>query len=271
MAFSHILITRPRDEGAELAELLSEQAAEAVPLPAYEFRAMVPFTDLLALLKEAGAGSGDARTDGPGSDDAGASDPGPLVVFTSPRAVEHGLPRIPEGVLANCRVAAIGPTTARLLDEAGVEVTLEAGQGYTSEDLLEEIPECQGSAPEGAREAFILTAPGGRSALAEGLKRKGYRPHLLLVYERKPAELDADAVAKLTEAETVLSVWTSADSIRSLSQRLPAECWKRLCAGEWIVISERLARVARSFHPACVHIARGPTNEDLAAAIKSLD
>lgn len=261
MAFSHILITRPRDEGAELAKLLSEHAAEAVPLPAYEFRAAVPFANLLALLKEASAGSGKA----------GPSDRGPLVIFTSPRAAEHGLPQLSDGVLANCRVAAIGPTTARLLEEAGVDVTLEARQGYTSEDLLEAIPECEGSAPESAREAFILTAPEGRSALAEGLKRKGYRSHLLLVYERKPAELDVDAVARLTEAESVLSVWTSADSIRSLSQRLPAECWKRLCAGEWIVISERLARVARSFHPARVHIARGPTNEDLVAAIESLD
>lgn len=253
MAFSHILITRPRENGAELAELLASQTAEVVTLPAYEFRLSTPFPDLLDQLETASAGAGR-----------------PLVIFTSPRAVEHGLGQLPEGVPQRSQVAAIGPTTARLLEEAGVEVALQARQGHTSEDLLEVIPGCGGDAPEGGREAFILTAPGGRTALAEGLERKGYRPHLLLVYERKPAGLDADAIRALGQADSVLSVWTSADSIRSLSQRLPAACWNRLCAGEWIVISERLARVARSFHPARVHVAAGPTNEDLADTIRSV-
>jgi uroporphyrinogen-III synthase len=254
MAFSHILITRPSAEGVELAQRLSTHPAEVLVMPAYEFKPSVPFADQLKLLREASAGA--AR---------------PLVIFTSPRAVEHGLSQLPAEALARCRAAAIGPTTVRMLREAGVTVALQAEQGHTSEDLLAVVPGCDSSAEAGAREAFILTAPGGRSALADGLRRLGYRPHLLLVYERKPAELAAGAVAALREAASVLSVWTSAESIHALSQRLPGECWNRLCAGHWLVISERLARVARSFHPAQVHLASGPTNEDLAAAIQALD
>lgn len=253
MVFSHIVITRPRDEANELAERIGGLRAEVLTLPAYEFRPSEPFPDLVALLA-----------------DASANDARPLVIFTSPRAVEHGRTHVPDGILSRCRVAAIGPTTARLLEEDGVTVSVQAEQGHTSEDLLAAIPACDGGVPEAAREAFILTAPGGRAALADGLRGRGYKPHLLLVYERKPAALDRRVVEALREASSILSVWTSADSVHSLSQRLPGECWSRLCAGEWVVISERLARVARSFHPARVHLAPGPTNADLARAIEDL-
>lgn len=253
MAFSHILLTRPRSEGEELAGLLDGHATDVLSLPAYSFHGCDPFPDTVQTLGESAA-RGDE----------------PLVIFTSPRAVEHGLQRVPAERLGGCRVAAIGPTTGRLLTEAAVTVSLQARQGHTSEDLLAELPACDRPAGEGRCEAFILTAPGGRTALADGLRKAGYRPHLVLVYERKPAELDHAVIERLGAADDVLSVWTSADTIRSLSQRLPAETWKRLCAGEWIVISERLARVARSFHPRRVHIADGPTNADLAAAIHAL-
>lgn len=251
MAFSHILITRPRAEGLELAELLASHPAAVLTLPAYEFRACALFPDQLKLLADTRAAQ-------------------PLVVFTSPRAVEHGLAQLPADLLDGCRVAAIGPTTARQLREAGIAVALQAERGHTSEDLLAVVPAPDPAAPDGAREAFILTAPGGRGALADGLRSRGYRPHLLLVYERKPADLDAAIVETLRDAERVLSVWTSAEAIHSLAQRLPGACWTRLCAGEWLVISERLARVARSFHPGEVHLAPGPANADLVSAVQAL-
>jgi uroporphyrinogen-III synthase len=220
-------------------------------LPACDFRACELFPDQLKLLADASAAA-------------------PLVVFTSPRAVEHGLAQLPANLLAHCRVAAIGPTTAGQLRNAGIAVALQAEQGHTTEDLLAVVPAPDPAAPDRARDAFILTAPGGRGALADGLRSRGYRPRLLPVYERKPADLDAATVESLRAAERVLSIWTSAEAMHSLAQRLPAECWKRVCAGEWLVISGRLARVARSFSPAEVHIAPGPSNADLVRAVRAL-
>ncbi len=253
MAYSHILITRPAEESAELAGMLAARAAHVLALPAYGFRQCEPFSDQLQRLEKCSLG--EAR---------------PLVVFTSPRAVEHGLNHLPDGLLSRCRVSAIGPTTAKRLLDAGIELAVTAEHGYTSEDLLEAVPPNAG----GPVDAFILTAPGGRSALVEGLRRLGYRPHLLLVYERKPAELDKRVVESLRHAESVLSVWTSADAIRSLCQRLPPDIivdnvHHKVREGDWVVISERLARVASSFHTAEVSVAAGPTNADIAAAVEA--
>ena len=252
-AFSHILITRPREEGVELGRLLVSHPARVVILPAHEFRPCTLSPDQLALLGEAGRSGTD-----------------PLVVFTSPRSVQHGLAALPAELARRCRAGAVGPTTASLLREAGVPVTLQAAEGHTSEDLLKLIPALEPGTPDSARRAFIVCAPGGRTALADGLRDRGYRVQLLLVYERRTAELDPAAVDALREAERILSVWTSAEAAHSLAQRLPGECWKRVCAGEWLVISERLARIARSFLPAAVHRAAGPSNADLAAAIRTL-
>ena len=45
MAFSHILITRPREEAQELADQLGSGFGEPIILPAYEFHQTKLFTD----------------------------------------------------------------------------------------------------------------------------------------------------------------------------------------------------------------------------------
>lgn len=250
MVFSHILITRPAEDGAELAVMLASHPAQVLVLPAHAFRGREPDAESVRRLA-----------------DCAASGTRPWVIFTSPRAVEHGLARLQHSALSQCRVAAIGPTTARRLEEAGIIVAVRPGQGHTSEDLLALIPDAPGQV---APEAFIVTAPGGRKALAEGMRQRGYRPNLLMVYQRQPAELDPEVIASLGRAESILSVFTSADTLRGLSQRLPEPVWKRICAGEWIVVSDRLARVAHSCQPERVHLAAGPTNDDLVNSVNAL-
>ncbi len=253
MSFSHILITRPRQEALELAEMLAPSEAELIIMPAYEFYASPLFSDQISQLQQAAAGF-----------------PPPLLIFTSPRAVEYGLGQIPKDVLHRPQLAAIGPTTANLLEQAGLSVTLQPRQAYSSEDLLESLA-AQGSAREGpARRAFIFTAPGGRTALQEGLQALGYEPHMLMVYGSKSAALAPGDIAAIEKAEALLAVWTSANTMNALSQRLPAQCWSHLCRSEWLVISERLRRVARAFSPRHIHLADGPTNSAIVTAIQAL-
>jgi len=247
LRFSHVFISRPRQEAEELAAMLAPLGLRAVVQPAFEYLPL----DLRA-------------TDPAGFTRLEAAAPGGLVVFTSPRAVEHGLAQIPRTLLRRLRVAAIGPASGAALAAAGIPVAVSAGEGYTSEALLATL------ATESPGQAFIVAAPGGREALQEGLSAAGWRVGTLMVYRAEPAPLDAVALAELETAAGVLSVWTSGNAMQVLSQRLPPAAWSRVCRGEWVVISERLRRLAGAYGPGRIHLAGGPGNDALLAAIRSL-
>ncbi len=192
---------------------------------------------------------------------------GALLVFTSPRAVEFGLPQLPTRLLAGARIAAIGPATARELQAAGRRPHIEPLDGYTSEALLEALDNLPSPQPAAA---FVVCAPGGRDTLLEGLASRGLNARPLWVYERRTAEVDPASLEAIAGADRLLSVFTSGDAMQVMSQRLPPAAWFAVCRGEWLVVSGRLRRLARAFGPSAVHIAGGPQNTDLATAIRSL-
>jgi uroporphyrinogen-III synthase len=251
VGFSHALITRPQPQGDELAALLAPLGIECVTQPAFEYvsvDASVGQPDACAALRAAG--------------------PADLVLFTSPRAVSHGLPQIPTASLGRARVGAIGPATARALQAAGIRVSLRAANGYTSEALLETLS--GESAPAAGSSAFIIAAPGGRTTLAESLEAQGRAVHTLMVYRAEPAMIDRAALDRLERANGILSVWTSANAMNALSQRLPPATWFRICQGDWLVISDRLHRLARAYGPPRIHLAGGPGNDAIATAVRAL-
>jgi uroporphyrinogen-III synthase len=251
LRFSHVFISRPRQEAEELAAMLAPLDLQAVVQPAFEYLAL------------------DARaTDPAGYARLAAAAPGDLVVFTSPRAVEHGLAQIPRTLLRRLRVAAIGPASGAALAAAGIPVAVSAGAGYTSEALLATLDATRTAEPPG--QAFVVAAPGGREALLDGLSAAGWRVGLLMVYRAEPAPLDGNALAELATAAGVLSVWTSGNALQALAQRLPPAAWLKLCRGEWVVISERLRRLAGAYGPGRIHLAGGPGNGALLAAIRRL-
>ncbi len=251
MSFSHVLLTRPQPQSGELAAMLEPLGLTVVIQPAFSFSAV------------------DAQAEQPGeladALNAGAKD---LVLFTSPRSVEHGLPQVSSAVLSRTRVAAIGPSTARALNAAGIRVDTQPGRGFTSEDLLETLTAEKGRPEPGS--AFILAAPGGRKKLAKGLARLGWDTRKLMVYRSDAEPLDRDALDSLHAASGILSVWTSANAIKALSQRIPPKAWFRICEGEWLVISERLKRLARAYAPSDVHLRSAPDNLSLLSAFLNL-
>lgn len=200
----------------------------------------------------------------------GDAGPGDMVLFTSPRAVVHGLAQLPAEWLMRPRVAAIGPATAKALSAAGIRVNLTPRSGYTSEALLETLALESGSVAKGLRRAFIIAAPGGRKKLLKGLSQAGWKARMIMVYRPEPATLDKSALNTLTDASGVISVWTSANAMKGLSHRLSPAIWFQICRGDWLVISARLKRVARAYGPAEIHLAPGPDNGSLLSAIRSL-
>ena len=252
MTFSHVLISRPRHEAEELAAMLVPLGLEAVVQPAFDYHPL------------------EARAEAPEAfAELEAAQPSDLLVFTSPRAVAMGLPQLPREVLWRARVAAIGPATAHALRAGGVQVDVTARSGYTSEALLDTLAREPAVDPD-ERAAFIVAAPGGREALADGLARLGWRTRFIMVYKPLPAALDRDALSTLAEASGLISVWTSGNAMTALSQRLPPATWFQICQGDWVVISERLQRLARAYGPSQIHLAGGPGNGAILAAIRAL-
>jgi uroporphyrinogen-III synthase len=245
--FSHVFISRPRTEARELAALLQPMGLQPIVQPAFDFLLL------------------DAREDDPETCSLlEAAGPGDLLVFTSPRAVAFGLEQFSHALLSRFAVTAVGPATAAALSAAGLPPTLSPGEGYTSESLLQRLT----GEPTGR--AFVLAAPGGRDALVDGLAAAGWKASRLMVYRSEPATLDPAALEQLAEAGHVLSIWTSGNAMKSLSQRLPPAAWFKLCSGEWLVISDRLQRLARAYGPARIHRSEGPGNGAVQSAVRHI-
>jgi len=253
MRFSHVFLTRPRSESGDLAAMLAPLGMQAVIQPAFDFLQRDAAASQPAVM--AALESGELA---------------PLLIFTSPRAVQFGLGQLPGGLTRRVKVAAIGPATARALEAAGVTVTVRPSSEYTSEALLGTLQQDSAGFMSAGRSALILAAPGGRRKLAEGLSERNWTTQMLMVYERKNASLNKQELGKLQEAERIISVWTSTNAMKSLSQRLPPASWFRLCQGEWLVISNRLKRLARAYGPSDIHLSPGPSNSDLFTAIRGL-
>ncbi len=248
-AFDCLLITRPQAEAEALAALLSLQDIDMVLQPAHEFsQADISPAELEAI------------------ESAAVTGPAPLLVFTSTRAVQFALPQLPLPLLQNCRIAAIGPATAAALQDAGLKKVLLPETGYRSEDLLQTL-DAHGVP---TRHAWIVAAAGGRQALLEGLRQRGVDARMLLVYRRQPAPVPEENQRVLQNSRKVLSVWTSADAMQQLSRGLSPAAWRQVCAGEWLVVSQRLARSAESHGATVVRQAAGPGNTELAAAIREI-
>lgn len=251
MALSHVFITRPQPQAGELAAEVGTMGLQAVVQPAFTYAPL----DIRSAQPQAFA-------------DLAAAPAGSLLLFTSPRAVGFGLEQIPPAAWAALRVGAIGPATARVLQAAGRPVCIAADGGYTSEALLESLAADPTLPAPGM--AFVVAAPGGRRKLADGLEALGYVVRMLFAYHSQPADLDPDALGSLQSASGLLSVWTSSNAMQALSQRLPPAQWFRLCQGEWLVISERLRRLARAYGPAAVYLAAGPGNDAIVSAVREL-
>jgi uroporphyrinogen-III synthase len=251
--FDCLLITRPRPEASELAGRLAGFAIQVIIQPAFEFAALQASAEDIAALQQA------VMAPGPVSQR-------PLLVFTSTRAVEFALPQLPSGLLQACQLAAIGPATAASLQAAGLGTILQPGEGYTSEDLLRSI----GDSAVQPRQAFILAAEGGRKALLQGLQHSGAVVRELFVYARQPAAVLQQSVTLLNQSQRVLSVWTSFNAMQQLASSLPAAAWQRVCTGDWLVVSPRLAEQAAGLHAARVHECKGPGNAELAACVHKL-
>ena len=190
--------------------------------------------------------------------------PRKLAIFTSPRAVQFGLKHIPPEHLNKLDFAAIGSATRANLEQNGLTVQLQSSSGYTSEDLLQ-VPEL--AIDPGS--AIIFCAPGGRKKLAKGLKDLGWTVSMAMVYQRKPLRPTQDQVDEITDAENLISVWTSISALDLAREYLPETAWSKILHAPALVISARIKHHLQQAGATQVELAEGPGNSELLRSIQA--
>jgi len=192
-----VLVTRPREQAAELVDRIEASGAVAV---------MFPVIEIVARDRaEVAAGA------------ASAGDPD-VTIFVSPNAVRYGLN------YAGGRVAAIGPATAAAIETAGVAVDIVPERGFDSEHLLAE------AALENVRgqRVRIVRGNGGREKIANTLRERGAVVDYLEVYARRPPAYtgdELDAIEKRWRGGGIdVAIVMSVQSLKNLELLQPLAC-----------------------------------------------
>ena len=212
-----IVVTRPREQAADLAQRIERLGGRALLFPLLE---IAPISDQAALQEQLVRL---AQFD--------------LLIFISPNAVRYGMaamPPLPDTV----RIATVGQGSAHALRELGITSIIAPTGRYDSEALLA-LPELQ--KVSGWRVA-ILRGDGGRELLGETLKARGATVEYITCYRRSKPRFDAASL--LAAAPDAITV-TSSEALGHLWAILEEPARTRFTAMPLFVPHERIASLAR--------------------------
>ncbi|MEM6638259.1 MAG: uroporphyrinogen-III C-methyltransferase [Pseudomonadota bacterium] len=217
-----VLVTRPAGQCEALVDALTQQGFSVTAVPAIEIKPV-----------DLSAASIDALTGTPKPD---------LLIFISRNAVRYGLPRLPARDDAAQKVAAVGPSTAKALSDAGWTCDITPEDGFTSEALL--AHDALASLDE--QRVVIVRGEGGRALLGDTLRARGAEVHYAEVYRRAvpPSAAHAlnQAIANGIDIITVTSVETLAN-VHNLANKQNAAL---LTDVTLLTASERVLKKAQS-------------------------
>lgn len=240
-----VLVTRPREQAGELVSAIEAAGGSAFCFPVIEITPRHPddITHDAAML---------------GSPD--------LAIFVSRNAVEYGIE-----YTGGARIAAIGPATARAVQDAGRVIDVQPSRGYDSEHLLAE-PALSDVAGKRIR---IIRGQAGRELLADTLRARGADVDYLAVYDRRLPEADPSVLADLENRWRggIISVVTamSVQSLENLVALLPASCRQYLESTPLVTPAGRVIQKALDLFPASRPVlAPGPQADDMVRAIIAL-
>ncbi|QEL64052.1 uroporphyrinogen III synthase [Oryzomicrobium terrae] len=222
-----VVVTRPREQAADLAAGITALGGTALVLPALEIG---PVDDTRAL-QDAAARLGDFQ----------------LAAFVSPNAVHHAWSALgpalaarggwPAGLLA----AAVGESTATALREHGAPRVLVPADRFDSEGLLAmtELWHVAGW------QVVIFRGDGGRELLADTLRTRGATVEHVTCYTRRGPADGGRALAEALAAGRIDALTiSSSEGLRHLHDLLPADLRGRLAALPTFVPHARIAETA---------------------------
>ncbi len=216
-----VLVTRPQHQAINLVNLLKQQGWNAVEFPTIEIIALRN-ADIQRKLFSL------SQYD--------------WIIFISVNAVNFALAAI-DGKIEHFNkvsIAAVGKSTAKALNQAGLQVSLLPRTEFSSNGLLAtaEMNDVAG------KSCLIIRGQGGLETLAETLRARAAIVDYLDVYARqKPENKKLDAV-KL-DSINVLTV-TSGEALKNLLAMTSLELHDKVFSIPLVVISNRIKIIAKN-------------------------
>ena len=241
-----MLVTRPELQAMPLCRLLEAQGASTLRLPAVEIKALGDRRALAIRL--------------------GALESFDVIIFTSANAVRFGASFLDQK--RDLTLAAIGPATARALNQAGYRVAIQPADSFDTEGLLMH-PKLE---HVGGHRILMIKGGDGRQMLQQELVRRGATVVSADVYERAPAVPDAAALTAVQErfaaGEMHAITATSLEVGRNLLQLATPELRCEFERAHWVVPGERIASGLRELGlQAPLLQARSAEDQDLVTAL----
>ena len=219
-----VLVTRPEQQATPLCRLLDIQGASTLRFAAIEIRAIGNRRETAARL--------------------GALEDFDVIIFTSTNAVRFGASLLDQQ--RDLTLAALGPATARALNQAGYRIAVQPLSTFDSENLLLN-PRLEH--PAGLR-ILIIKGSGGRPYLEQELLRRGAEVVTADVYRRVPAVPSRTALAALLDSFTAGAVQvvtaTSLEIAGNLLDIATSALRREFELVHWLVPGERVAAGIRA-------------------------
>ena len=214
-----IVVTRPRDQAAQLARRIEQAGGKPFLFPLLD----IDPVPVAGALHEQIARL--AQFD--------------LAIFISPNSVQFGMAAIREtgSLPPSLRIATIGQGSAKALRELGVTNIIAPTERYDSEGLLA-LLELQNVA--GWR-VMIFRGDGGRELLGDTLKARGAAVEYAICYQRSKSQQD---VQLLLDAKPDAITVTSSEALGYLCQMLDRNAQAAMRGTPLFLPNARIANLA---------------------------
>jgi len=204
-----ILVTRARKQAADLCDALAAEGAQPVPFATIEISPLEDFTRLDQAFAALAAGEY------------------AWVIFTSVNGVTACQERLEQTgctiqILSSARIAAIGPSTAGMLQSLMVDVDFVPGE-YVAERILD------GLGDVAQKRILLPRAEMARPALAEALEQIGASVDEIPVYHTLQPPPDPAGLEALRRGVDVIT-FTSSSTVRNFVSLAGAETGGALVA-----------------------------------------
>ena len=215
----NIVVTRPREQAAQLAQRITQAGGQAILFPLLEISPAADPQSLRALVARLPEFN--------------------LAIFISPNAVHYGMAAIlAAGMLpSTLKIATVGQSSAKALRDLGVNKIIAPQDRFDSEALLA-LPELQQVA--GWR-VVIFRGDGGRELLGDTLKARGASVEYAACYQRAKPQQD---IGMLLAADPDAITVTSSEALAYLWEMLDSAAQERLAAVPLFVPHARIAEAA---------------------------
>jgi uroporphyrinogen III methyltransferase / synthase len=203
-----IVVTRSREQAAELVDLLESLGAEAIEAPMIR---IAPPDDY-----------------GPLDDAIGQAGSYDWIIFTSANAVDAFMRRLQASArdirdLKSVKLCAVGSATSARLAKYGLRVDLEPAE-YVSESI---VPALRESGDLTAKRFLLPRADIGREVVADELRKAGSDVTEVIAYRTVLAEIeregDPDIYRMLLETRVDAVTFTSASTVKNFVQVFGAD------------------------------------------------